>query len=45
MRRWVVCLKFPFVEDKVCEMLHCILMDVFHEGFDARLWDFQVGEN
>ena len=36
--------EFPFVEDKVCEVCYCVLVNVFHEGFNASLWDFEVGE-
>ena len=35
--------KFSFVENKICEVFNGILVNVFHEGFDAGLWDIKVG--
>ena len=35
--------KFPFVQYKIGKLIKGILMYVFHEDFDASLWDLEVG--
>ena len=37
-------IEFFFVQDKVCEVFDGILVDIFHEGFNARLWDLKFVE-
>jgi hypothetical protein len=31
--------EFPFIEDKVCEILNSILVYVSHEGLDDGFWN------
>ena len=30
--------EFSFIKDEVCKIFNGVLMDIFHEGFDAIFW-------